>query len=457
MNSSLYARVVVPSMSAALSGCRQSLLETIAIVALGVSSLAGGFGTALIPVEDLDDDGTPDLIIVDSTQREDSEASVGLIVYSLAKRKCIRVIDCGVRVSASNASVIPVSMGEPAEPCVLFPGRVGEQTFLITASLVSGEEKSRVAVGRPGYSIGWGAGGPSLMSLGAVDEEPGDEVLLRHSSVGADDYFKALVISPATALVHRKEAGLFVGTIGDVDSDGVSDYVVSMYESHSVRSGKTGKELMTLPDSGKGDVHDDYESSEPEKYLAAGDCDGDGVGDIAQFLSYKLARNDSMTSLPGRILDPGEREANRLGVKVFSGKNGKLITDLGDVAYGYKNRGSICAAGDQDGDGSDDILFSWIAFFGDCGGLRLYSGSTGKLLSESSWQQGEDGSKHDVYGYAMTSLTDLNADGLSDVALSLASRSKVSSEGERVFLLSLQAGVLAEESTDISQSCLQAK
>jgi hypothetical protein len=243
---------------------------------------------------------------------------------------------------------------------------------------------------------------------------------------------------------------------GDVDGDGVSDYLIGAYDhrwndnEHQGRafvfSGKNGKLLFTL------DAPTPMESAAFGFAVAtAGDVNKDGVPDLfigafgqegsgkafvfsgkERTLLYSLQAPERQVgagfgwavATTGDLTNDGVPElvvgafaqdgAGR--VFVFSGHDGKLLRSLapppGAFAFGW----SVANGGDLDKDGLSDILvgapYTNVGKTSVQGRAYAFSGRDGKLLYILDDPQPAAG---EVFGWRVTSGGDLNKDGVPDI------------------------------------------
>lgn len=165
------------------------------------------------------------------------------------------------------------------------------------------------------------------------------------------------------------------------------------------------------------------ESSAGDKNLggmfvsAVGDVNGDGVIDV-----YASGWEGSAAGIPGsgRVYVHCGRTGERLH---------ELTGDLRSEGFGI----GTAEAGDQDGDGCDDLVIgSWIADHGapDAGRCRTFSGKTGEVLRTFTCT-----SPGETFGYDATNLGDWNGDGAPELLITSA-ESLVAGKGSgRVFVI----------------------
>lgn len=185
--------------------------------------------------------------------------------------------------------------------------------------------------------------------------------------------------------------GYSAAAAGDVNADGVPDYIVGAPVGSYARvySGADHTVLLTLPGVG-GDFFG-------ASVTGAGDVNGDGRADL-----LVGARNASDT-----LTQAGK-------VYLFSGADGAALwTAVGQVAFGRLGSGAGLV-GDVNGDGIPDQVVGamWAGAFGG-GEAYVFSGADGAIIHTLAPERPEDAA---VFGQFFASgAGDYNADGVPDV------------------------------------------
>jgi len=104
-------------------------------------------------------------------------------------------------------------------------------------------------------------------------------------------------------------------------------------------------------------------------------------------------------------------------VRLFSGRSGAELLSMSGRRANEKTGASVCAAGDWNGDGIDDIAAgapeSLVPSGGDICGVYIFSGADGSILR---FLDGADYSEGDAgFGFAIDSGKDVNGDGFPDL------------------------------------------
>jgi hypothetical protein len=192
--------------------------------------------------------------------------------------------------------------------------------------------------------------------------------------------------------------GQSVAAVGDLDADGVSEYVIggSAYRSSlddkagrvCVYSGRTGALLYQLEGKEQGNIFGFSASG-------VGDIDGDGVGDL---LVGAVGYSFNYPVAEGRVY-------------AFSGATGQEIRRH-DGEHEYDEFGWNCAGvGDVDADGVPDYAVTALYdSLGKFGAVYVYSGASGNALYK--WV----GANQDTwFGNGLDGRLDWNHDGYGDV------------------------------------------
>ncbi|ANM31689.1 hypothetical protein ABI59_22215 [Acidobacteria bacterium Mor1] len=209
--------------------------------------------------------------------------------------------------------------------------------------------------------------------------------------------------------------GSAAGLVGDVNRDGVKDFVV----------GATGENRALLLDGTNGEILHSLEPPDPSgsQFFAvffasgAGDVNRDGIGDV--FVGDYSYEGDAMTI--------GRGEAY-----VFSGRSGRVLHRLRgfDMGDGF---GPGRGVSDLNGDGFNDIV---VASYNDSNGAAsagasyVFSGRSGALLRQMTATLAGD-----QFGVDALSVGDTDDDGFPDFVVTAVGQSFNGIDTGRVYLI----------------------
>jgi hypothetical protein len=331
------------------------------------------FGLRLASAGDLDGDGTPDVLIADTSRHEDAHVPGRVWVYSPKEDRMLDVLDgaCDEHNKHPRFGSALAFLGD-----------------------VDGD-------GVPDFAVG-AASETSSFWEGASGTTPG---YVRVYS-GRD----RRVLWEASGTRRHDGFGTSIAAIGDLDGDGVSDMAVGAPGRLSgtiahrrgyvrILSGRDGTVLRTieepLPSVGSRD-RDEDSSQFGFSVLGPGDLDGDRIPDLV-------------------VGAPGLRSGKaRGGIEYFSGATGALLRVISDVdprgRPGLEFGRRLAAVGDLDSDGVPDVLTGRIDV-----SLSLHSGKDGTLLREL-----EDPERYGYlrgFGDSLAAIGDVDGDGIGDLAI----------------------------------------
>jgi hypothetical protein len=251
-----------------------------------------------------------------------------------------------------------------------------------------------------------------------------------------------------------------LAVVGDVDGDGISDYLVGAYDHRWNNNEHQGRAFVY---SGKrGNLLFAVDNPDPQReaafgcaVAAAGDVNQDGVPDLligafgqnggGQAFVFSGADKQLLFTLQapkpqvgggfgwsvaslGDLTDDGIPELivgafaqdGDGRAFVFNGQNGELLHTLeapaqhGGSAFGW----SVASAGDLDQDGIPDMLvgapYTNVGDITVQGRVYAFSGRDGKLIRTFDDPEPRAG---EVFGWRVASIADLNKDGIPDILI----------------------------------------
>lgn len=201
-----------------------------------------------------------------------------------------------------------------------------------------------------------------------------------------------------TPTADNKQFGTAYASAGDIDGDGLTDLAVS---DPSYRSGALlSSGIVYIVSGADGTLLRTYQGdAAASQYfgfsLAALDANGDGITDLA-------------------VGSPGYAGTIGYGagaVRIYSGADGALLSfTVGTITSQYGS--SLANAGDQNGDGSDDLYVGAPMANSNRGAVYVQSGLDGTVLRTIN-----PAISFTSFGTALAALGDVDSDGLNDVAI----------------------------------------
>ncbi|MBK8983687.1 MAG: FG-GAP repeat protein [Ignavibacteria bacterium] len=309
---------------------------------------------------------------------------------------------CNLKFDISNSFSIVVNDEAAVYPITIDPlstspdwtmeGKQEHQYFgysVATAGDVNGDGYSDVIVGSIGYDNGESNEGGAFVYYGSASGLP---LLYNWSEEGN---------------LANASFGNCVATAGDVNGDGYSDVLIgaNSYDSDSI-GGKVFAYYGSFSGLSVGGA--DWTAVINQQFVnfggsvsTAGDVNGDGYSDI--LISAK---------------DFSNVEIHEGAVFVYHGSPAGLSNSLSwsvqgaqaNLLLGY----STSAAGDVNGDGYSDVIFSSIEYDNGKGKVFVYHGSSQGLSDTLNWSY-ESSQIESFFGSSVSTAGDINGDGFSDI------------------------------------------
>jgi len=395
-------------------------------------------GAALTMIDDFDGDDVPDYAVGIPGADFDAEDAGAVFIHSGGNGSRLLIMDgsgaAGDEFGASVARLGDVNNDGDQEIAIGSP-RANKVTIFPTGIQIDAG-KVQIQTLWPPQTIKtvWGAAagdqfGFSVASGFDVNQDGVTDVIAGapYSNANGSDSGEVRILSGVngakllTVAGHApgEQFGWSVDGLGDVDNDGVDDFVAGAPGFSSVlaggrayiHSGASGALIHSFAWFGT--------SRLGESVTGAGDMNGDGVEDV-------------VVGAP----DTSVAASYAGGAYAISGATGALIR----IHYGTnafdKFGSSVCGVGDVDNDGASDYAVGAIevyTFFGDKGSVRVFSGATGTVLQDLAG----DAIGH-RFGAALAGGEDLDGDRLPDLVVGAPQADPVGTNSGQVEAFSLR-------------------
>lgn len=208
------------------------------------------------------------------------------------------------------------------------------------------------------------------------------------------------------------QLGRSISTAGDVDNDGCSDLLIGLpgWSNGETGEGRVllvrGSKTGMVPPGGWTVESNQADAGLGTNVSTAGDVNGDGYDDVLVAAPYYEHGNVSEGKVWCYLGGPSGLAATANWTKEGTSDNARF-------------GGALCAAGDVNGDGYDDVVVASPDFGvsqpGE-GSIYLYLGGPSGLSTSTAWsKEGNQTGAH--LGYSLAPAGDVNADGYDDVII----------------------------------------
>jgi hypothetical protein len=200
--------------------------------------------------------------------------------------------------------------------------------------------------------------------------------------------------------VDNQQLGTNFAAVGDIDGDGTADLAISDpgYRANGTTLGSGVVFIVSGADGSHLRTYTPQAAAASQFFgiaLAALDANGDGVTDLA-------------VGAPGYAGTTGFGTGT---VRIYSGTDGSLVSVSTGIP-GSQFGGALANAGDQNGDGADDLYVGASAVAGNRGAVYVRSGADGSLLRTIDSDVG-----FSSFGTALATIGDIDGDGRADLAV----------------------------------------
>lgn len=366
---------------------------------------ATGFGQVVVRAGDVDGDGHDDVAL--GLPRAGPEGRGAVWILSGAD---------GSRLLEASGGTARERFG--AALAVADIDRDGDHELLVGAPGWNADAGAVFVVSMGGARLGayhggeaYGYFGHAVAAVGDMDGDGAADVVVGAPSGRDDDGRATGTVSLLSGKTGRslwsvsgdgelESLGESLAVLGDVNGDGAMDVAVGAPGAASagrgtgavrILSGRDGRVWRALQGRGGGDRFG-------ASLAAAGDVDGDGVGDL-------------LVGAPGD--DRGGDAAGAVLLWSGAGRGSDPLLTLTGALPGDEFGHAVAAPGDVDGDGVPDLAAAAFQMFnGGAGSVRVASGADGRPLAH--WSGRAAGVR---FGDALEGVGDVDGDGLPDLAV----------------------------------------
>ncbi|MDI3337928.1 peptidoglycan DD-metalloendopeptidase family protein [Defluviimonas aestuarii] len=373
----------------------------------------GSSGASVSSAGDVNGDGFDDLLIGASSADPNGQSSAGESYVVFGGASLPASLDLS-SLNGTNGFVINgIDSGDDSGYSVSSAGDVNGDGFddLLIGAL-GGDPNGQANAGES-YVVYGGASLPASLDLSSLDGTNGFVI----NGIDAGDY-----------------SGFSVSSAGDVNGDGFDDVLIGAYlanpnsqslagESYVVFGGASLPASLDLSslDGTNGFIINGIDSGDHSGFSvsSAGDVNGDGFDDVLIGAPYSDVGSSGYGSGASYVVYGGANLTASLDLSSLDGSNGFVINSSASYQFGDH----VSNAGDVNGDGYDDMLFSCVfdQSSGYAASYLIYGGANLPSSLDVSSIDGTNGFAFDSYynnfssAYPVSYAGDLNNDGFGDL------------------------------------------
>ncbi len=364
------------------------------------ATASGRFGSAISSISDIDGDGFQDILVGESGSNK-------AYIYSSKTGDLLRqyVGDAGAIYFGGSVSSISDVDGDGLDDVLIgsqYSSMGGDYTGSVYLYSSGSGELIRRYDGPAGAFSNFGK---AIGSISDIDGDDLDDILVGAASANSNAGSAYIYSSASGDIIRQFSGGAMEGlgssvsSISDIDGDGLEDVIIGAYMASPGGVSYAGSAFIFS--SGTGNQIERYDGAGANGAFGSSvvpitDLDGDGLDDI-------IISSPAYTDVEDNLVS--------VGIVDLYSSSGNFIRQYSGVESADRFGESVSSISDIDNDGLDDVVIGARGEFGSGYVSILSSGSGNELIRYTGERRG------DIFGVSVSSLSDVDGDGLDDVAV----------------------------------------